>query len=57
MAGTDTVFRVTQRGFVAVPVQAGLRTAEGVAVRGEGLAGGQVATSGVSALKAIAQGN
>ena len=57
LAGTDTVFRATERGFVAVPVQAGLRTAEGVAVRGEGLAGGRVAASGVSALKAMAQGN
>lgn len=57
LAGTDTVFRATQRGFVAVPVQAGLRTAEGVAVRGEDLAGGRVAASGVSALKAMAQGN
>ncbi len=57
LAGTDTVFRATQRGFVAVPVQAGLRTSEGVAVRGEGLAGARVAASGVSALKAIVQGN
>ena len=57
LAGKDTIFRATQRGFEAVPVHAGLRTAEGVAVQGEGLAGGHVATSGVSALKAMAQGN
>jgi cobalt-zinc-cadmium efflux system membrane fusion protein len=57
LAGADTVFRATQRGFVAVPVQAGLRSAEGVAVRGEGLAGARVAASGISALKAIVQGN
>jgi len=57
LSGTDVLFRATQRGFVVVPVQAGLRTAEGVAVRGEGLAGARVAASGVSALKAIVQGN
>ena len=57
LAGTDSVFRATQRGFVVVPVQAGFRTAEGVAVTGEGLVGGRVAASGISALKAMAQGN
>jgi hypothetical protein len=57
VAGQDTVFLATERGFVPVPVEAGLRTSAGVAVRGAGLAGGRVASAGVSALKAMAQGN
>lgn len=57
MAGQDTVFLATDRGFVPVAVEAGLRTSDGVAVRGTGLAGGRVASAGVSALKAMAQGN
>jgi cobalt-zinc-cadmium efflux system membrane fusion protein len=54
--GKDTVFLATERGFVPVAVDAGLRTTGGVAVRGPGLAGGRVASAGVSALKALAQG-
>lgn len=55
--GKDTVFLATERGFTPVPVETGLRTLGGVAVRGPGLAGGRVASTGVSALKALAQGN
>lgn len=52
--GRDTVFLATGKGFRAVVVQAGLRTAAGTAVVGPGLVGGQVAVSGVGALKAMA---
>jgi len=54
LQGNDTVFLATPKGFRAVAVQAGLRTASGTAVVGPGLLGGQVAVSGVGALKAMA---
>lgn len=57
LGGKDTVFLATERGFIPVPVEAGLRALDSVAVRGPGLVGGRVASSGVSALKALAQGN
>ncbi len=55
--GQDTVFRATESGFVAVPVKSGLRTPNGVAVTGDGLAGARIAVAGLSALKALAQGS
>jgi cobalt-zinc-cadmium efflux system membrane fusion protein len=55
IGGQESVFRASDGGFVAVPVTTGLRTARGVAVHGDGLAGGRVVVSGVSALKALAQ--
>jgi cobalt-zinc-cadmium efflux system membrane fusion protein len=54
LQGNDTVFLATVKGFRAVVVQAGLRTASGTAVVGPGLLGGQVAVSGVGALKSMA---
>ena len=56
LAGRDVVFLAREGGFLPVEVETGLRTATGLAVRGEGLAGGSVAAAGVSALKAMAQG-
>jgi cobalt-zinc-cadmium efflux system membrane fusion protein len=57
VAGQEVVFLETGDGFTPVPVQAGMRTGSGVAVKGEGLAGGRVASAGTGALKAMAQGN
>ena len=52
--GNDTVFVATPKGFRAVVVQAGFRTAAGTAVSAPGLVGGQVAVAGLGALKAMA---
>ena len=56
LSGREVVFLARDGEFFPVEVEAGLRTAAGLAVRGPGLAGGRVAVAGVSALKAIAQG-
>jgi cobalt-zinc-cadmium efflux system membrane fusion protein len=55
IGGEEHVFRASENGFVAVPVKSGLRTADGVALLGEGLSGSHIAVSGVSALKVLAQ--
>jgi cobalt-zinc-cadmium efflux system membrane fusion protein len=56
LSGREVVFLARDGEFLPVEVEAGLRTDAGLAVRGPGLAGGRVAVAGVSALKAIAQG-
>ena len=57
LEGKDTVFLATGQGFVPVAVEVGVRTERGVTVRGPGLDKGRVASAGVGALKAMAQGN
>lgn len=55
IGGEECVFRQSGAGFERVAVSSGLRTAQGVAVRGEGLDGSRVVVTGVSALKVLAQ--
>ncbi len=50
----EVVFVATARGFRAMAVRPGLRTARGVALLAPGLAGKPVAVSGVAALKSLA---
>ena len=57
LSGREIVFLARDGDFLPVEVEAGLRTDQGLAVRGPGLAGGRVAVAGVSALKVIAQGD